>query len=190
MSEGGSGPMREGGKTAGAEEVASEGGLARRVALDALESPIPRAANRIPYMLGGLTAFLIVLLVLTGLYMAQFYNPSPAGAHDSVMYLIARAPLGDWIRSLHYWAAGAVALTITAHLGRVFWRRSYRRPRELTWWAGVGMAGLPFLLIVTGTALRYDQEGFEALAHFVAGGELTGALGPSSPRGSPGAPRS
>ncbi len=39
------------------------------------------------------------------------------------------------------------------------------------------MAGLLFLLLVTGTALRYDQEGFEALAHFVAGGELTGALG-------------
>jgi quinol-cytochrome oxidoreductase complex cytochrome b subunit len=39
------------------------------------------------------------------------------------------------------------------------------------------MAGLLFLLIVTGTALRYDQEGFEALAPFLAGGELTGALG-------------
>lgn len=177
MSDGERGPMRESGAPARTEEVASEGGLARRVALDALEYPIPKAANRIPYMLGGLTAFLIALLVLTGLYMAQFYNPSPAGAHDSVMYLIARVPLGDWVRSLHYWSAGAVAVTITAHLGWVFWRRSYKAPRELTWWAGVGMAGLVFLLIVTGTALRYDQEGFEALAHFVAGGELTGALG-------------
>jgi ubiquinol-cytochrome c reductase cytochrome b subunit len=128
-------------------------------------------------MLGGLTAFLIGVLVLTGLYLAQFYNPSPAGAHDSVLYIIARAPFGDWVRSLHYWSAGAVTLTVTAHLAYVFWRRSYKKPREVTWWAGVGMAGLIFLLIVTGAALRYDQEGFEALAHFVAGGELTGALG-------------
>jgi ubiquinol-cytochrome c reductase cytochrome b subunit len=39
------------------------------------------------------------------------------------------------------------------------------------------MAAVIFLLIVTGSALRYDQEGFEALAHFVAGGNLTGAFG-------------
>ena len=39
------------------------------------------------------------------------------------------------------------------------------------------MAGVIFLLVVTGSALRYDQEGFEALAHFVAGGRLTGVFG-------------
>jgi len=154
-----------------------KGWLEERAALDALDYPVPKAASRWTYMLGGLTAFLIVLLVLTGLYLAQFYNPSPIGAHDSVLYILTRAPLGDWVRSLHYWSAAGAVVTITAHLVHVFWRRSYKRPRELTWWAGVGMAGLLFLLIVTGSALRYDQEGFEALAHFVAGGELTGALG-------------
>jgi ubiquinol-cytochrome c reductase cytochrome b subunit len=134
-------------------------------------------ANRWPYMLGGLTAVFLVILFLTGLYLGQFYNPNPAGAHDSVLYIIARAPAGDWIRSLHYWSAGAATLTVTAHLVYVFWRRSYRKPREVTWWAGIGMAGLLFLLLVTGTALRYDQEGFEALTHFVSGGKMTGVLG-------------
>lgn len=153
------------------------GWIEERLALSSLDYSIPRAANRWSYMLGGLTAFFIVVLVLTGIYLGQFYNPTPTGAHDSVMYLIARAPLGDWVRSLHYWSAAAVVLTVTGHLIYVFWRRSYRRPREVTWWAGVAMAGLVFLLLVTGTALRYDQEGFEALAHFGAGGNLTGALG-------------
>ncbi|MFQ5890774.1 MAG: cytochrome b N-terminal domain-containing protein [Gemmatimonadota bacterium] len=151
--------------------------LAERAALKALDYPIPKVTNRWTYMLGGLTAFFIILLLLTGIYLAQFYNPNPIGAHDSVLYIIARAPLGDWVRSLHYWSAGAVTVTITTHLIYVFWRRSYKKPREVTWWAGVGMAGLLFLLIVTGTALRNDQEGFEALSHFVTGGELTGALG-------------
>lgn len=151
--------------------------VAERLALEALDYPIPRIAERLPYLLGGLTASLIGILALTGIYLAQFYNPNPAGAHDSVLYVITRAPFGDWVRSLHYWAAAGVAVSITAHLAYVFWRRSYKRPREVTWWAGLAMAGLLFLLIVTGTALRYDQEGFEALAHLVAGGELTGALG-------------
>ncbi len=70
-----------------------------------------------------------------------------------------------------------MVLTVVAHLAWVFWRRSFTSPREVTWWAGVGMAALVFLLIVTGSALRYDQEGFEALAHFVAGGQLTGWIG-------------
>lgn len=169
-------PEGHGRREAGRSEP-GDGTLSRRLGLHALDYPVPREANRWTYMLGGLTSFFVVLLVVTGIYLAQFYNPSPAGAHDSVLYIIVRAPMGDWVRSLHYWAAGAVTVTVAAHLVYVFWRRSYKSPRELTWWAGVGMAALLFLLIVTGSALRYDQEGFEALAHFVAGGELTGALG-------------
>ncbi|HKJ92626.1 MAG TPA: hypothetical protein VJ957_05620 [Longimicrobiales bacterium] len=104
----------------------------RRLAPDALDYPIPARANRFRYMLGGLTAFFIVVLILTGLYLAQFYQPSPTGAHDSVLYIITRAPLGDGIRSLHYWSAAGVTLTVAAHLVYVFWRRSYRSPREIT----------------------------------------------------------
>lgn len=152
-------------------------GIAGRLGIDGLNYEIPAEAQRWPYMLGGLSAFLLVVLVLSGLYLEQFYNPTPAGAHDSVLYIITRAPFGDWVRSVHYWSAGALVLSVAAHLTWVFWRRSYRKPREITWWAGVGLAGLIFLLLVTGTALRFDQEGYEALAHFVAGGRLTGALG-------------
>lgn len=148
-----------------------------RLGLGALDYRIPAAGNRLRYMLGGLTAALIVILFLTGFYLAEFYAPDPQGAHDSVLYLIARAPLGDWIRSIHYWSAAALTVTLLMHLGYVFWRRSYRKPRELTWWAGVALAGLIFLMIVTGSALRNDEEGFEALAHFVAGGKLTHAIG-------------
>ena len=151
--------------------------LNERLALHALEYRVPRVTLSVKYMLGGLTAFLLLVLIATGLYLSQYYNPTATGAHDSVLYLISRAPLGDWIRTLHVLSAGGVVLTVTAHLCYTFWRRSYKKPREVTWWAGVLMAAIIFLLIVTGTALRYDQEGFEALAHFVAGGNLTGAFG-------------
>ena len=151
--------------------------LNERLALHALEYQVPRVTLSFKYMLGGLTAFLLLLLIATGLYLSQYYNPTVTGAHDSVLYLISRAPLGDWIRTMHFLSAGGVVLTVTAHLCFTFWKRAYKKPREVTWWAGILMAAIIFLLIVTGSALRYDQEGFEALAHFVAGGNLTGAFG-------------
>ena len=151
--------------------------LRERLALNALDYPIPPSANQLRYMLGGLTFVGIVVLIITGLLLDQFYNPSPLAAHDSVLYIMTRVRLGNWIRSLHYWAATVVFVTVFLHLAFVFWRRSYARPREVTWWAGVGLFLVIFGLIFTGTVLRGDQEAGEALAHAVAGAKLARALG-------------
>jgi quinol-cytochrome oxidoreductase complex cytochrome b subunit len=159
------------------EGPSAESWIERTLGLKGLDYRIPDGAMKPSYMLGGLTAFFLVLLFGTGLFLGQFYNPTPTGAHDSVLYIITRAPMGDWVRSIHHWASSGVVITVVLHLVIVFSRRSYRQPRQGTWWAGVGMAGLLFLFLVTGAALRYDQEGFEALAHFVAGGNLTGVVG-------------
>jgi ubiquinol-cytochrome c reductase cytochrome b subunit len=148
-----------------------------RLGLAALRYPIPAAATALRHSLGALTFASFVVLVLTGLWLAQFYNPSPAGAHDSVVYIITRAPLGDFVRSLHYWSASAMVVSIVAHIGWALYSLAYRAPREITWYAGLGLAALAFLMVVTGTILRYDQEGYEALAHFIAGAGLTGGFG-------------
>jgi quinol-cytochrome oxidoreductase complex cytochrome b subunit len=153
------------------------GALRERLAWEALEYRIAPVANRLPYMLGGLTFFGILLLVVTGILLDQFYNPSPVGAHDSILYIMRRVPLGNWLRALHYWGATLVLVSVVLHLVYVFWRRSYLRPREVTWWAGVLLLVIVFALVFTGTVLRADQEGSEALAHAVAGAQLVGALG-------------
>ncbi len=165
------------------ERPASHPGvLTERLALDALNYPIAPTANRLPYMLGGLTFVGLLVLIGTGLLLDQFYNPNPVAAHDSVVYIMSRVLLGNWVRGLHYWAATLVLVSVVLHLGYVFWRRSYVRPREVTWWAGVGLFIVLFGFAFTGTVLRGDQEGGEALEHFVAGARLTGPLGvPFSP---------
>ena len=158
------------------------GAVQERLALGDLDYPIAPSANRLPYMLGGLTFVGILVLIITGVLLDQFYNPSPTAAHDSIVYIITRVPLGNWVRGLHYWAATIVLVSVVLHIGYVFWRRSYLRPREVTWWAGVGLFVLLFGLGFTGTVLRGDQDGTEALEHFVAGARLVGALGaPFSP---------
>ena len=128
-------------------------------------------------MLGGLTFFGLVLLVLTGIILDQYYDPNPLGAHDSIVFILTRVPLGTWVRALHYWGASIVLVSVFLHLVYVFWRRSYLPPREITWWSGATMLLLLFALAFTGSVLRADQEGGEALAHAVAGAELVGPVG-------------
>lgn len=156
---------------------ARRGGVGERLAWRALRYPIAPRSNRLPYMLGGLTFVGVVLLVLTGIVLDQFYNPTPIGAHDSVVYTMTRVPLGDWVRALHWWAASIVLVTVLLHVIYVFWRRSYVRPREILWWSGAALLVLLFALAFTGTVLRADQEGGEALAHAVAGARLLGSAG-------------
>lgn len=151
--------------------------LRERFGWEALEYRIAPVANRLPYMLGGLTFFSITILIATGILLDQFYNPSPTAAHDSVLYIMTRVPMGNWVRALHYWAATVVTITVVLHLVFVFWRRSYIRPREVTWWAGVALYAVIFGLVFTGTVLRADQEGTEALEHALAGAKLAGPLG-------------
>ena len=169
-----------------AETHSLERGLGTRFAAESLRYPLPKVANRLPYMLGGLTFLCIVVLIVTGMLLDQYYNPTPAAAHDSILYIMTRVPLGNWVRALHYWAATTVLVTVVLHLVYVFWRRSYVRPREVTWWSGVLMFIMIFALVFTGTVLRSDQEGTEALAHAVSGAALTGPAGaPLSPDFSP-----
>lgn len=153
------------------------GPLRERLGWEAFEYRIAPIANRLPYMLGGLTFFTITILIVTGLLLDQFYNPSPTAAHDSVLYIMTRVPLGNWVRALHYWAATVALISVVLHLVFVFWRRSYARPREVTWWAGVALYAVIFGLVFTGTVLRSDQEGVEALEHAMAGAKLAGPLG-------------
>ncbi|HLB37053.1 MAG TPA: hypothetical protein VJL31_10815, partial [Gemmatimonadales bacterium] len=55
--------------------------VAERLALGALDYPIPARANQLDFMLGALTLSAFVILALTGMVLTQFYNPAPLAAH-------------------------------------------------------------------------------------------------------------
>jgi ubiquinol-cytochrome c reductase cytochrome b subunit len=55
--------------------------------------------------------------------------------------------------------------------------RRYKRPREANWLIGVVMFALVFDAIFTGTVIKWDQEGFEALAHNLEVARLLGGAG-------------
>jgi ubiquinol-cytochrome c reductase cytochrome b subunit len=148
-----------------------------RLGLEALAYPVPAHANSVLYTLGGITLFGILVLIATGIYLAQFYHADPPEARQSVEYIITTARLGDFVRGLHFWMANLVVITLLLHVLRVFATGAYRAPRELNWIVGVGLLAVTLGLVFTGTVLKWDQEGWEALQHNEEIGNLLGGVG-------------
>lgn len=148
-----------------------------RLGIRALEYPVPEHANNLAWSLGGITAFSFVLLIATGILLVQFYSPVPESANASVRDMVTDVWGMRFVRGLHFWAAQAMYVTAVLHLLRVFFTGSYKRPREGNWLVGVAMFGLVIFGLFTGTVLKWDQEGFEALGHNLEVANMLGGVG-------------
>ena len=111
--------------------------LDNRLGIQGLRYSVPAHANSLAYTLGGITLASFTMLVITGIYLAQFYDPTPAGAHASISYITDTAFAGAVIRSLHYWLATAFTITLVLHMVRTFATGSFKAPREFIWITGV-----------------------------------------------------
>ena len=117
-----------------------------------------------------------ILQGVTGVLLQQFYHPMPDqnAAYASVQY-IASIPLWNFVRNLHYWGAQLIFVLVILHMIRVYVSAAYKKPRELLWVSGVALVVLSWLLLFSGTVLRWDQEAVEALGHNL---ELASFAGP------------
>lgn len=148
-----------------------------RMGITALRYDVPEHANNLGWSLGGLTLVSFLILLVTGVYIAQFYDPMPEVANQSVRAMVSGVRLGSFARGLHYWAAQAMFVLALLHLFRVFLHGSFKKPREGNWLVGVAMLLLTFLAVFTGTVLKWDQEAYEALVHNLDVAQLLGGAG-------------
>ena len=153
------------------------GWLDDRLGIGGLRYPVPQHANSLAFTLGGITLVSFILLVITGIYLAQFYDPTPAKAHASVTYITDTAFAGALVRSLHYWLASAFVITLVLHMARTFITGSYKAPREFIWISGIVLFLLTAGLLFSGTVMKQDQEAIEALEHNKEIADLFGFLG-------------
>jgi len=151
--------------------------LDERLGLTALQYPVPEHANNLAWSLGGLTAAALAVLIVTGIVLTQFFNPNPDLANASVRHIVLGVWGGRFVRGMHFWAAQAMYVLVVLHLLRVFITGSFKRPREGNWLIGVAMFALVIGALFTGTVIKWDQEGFEALAHNLEIGKLLGGAG-------------
>ncbi|NIQ02317.1 MAG: cytochrome bc complex cytochrome b subunit [Nitrospinaceae bacterium] len=151
--------------------------LKERVGWNVLEYEVPEHSNSIPYSLGGMTLSAFSLLLVSGLLLAQFYVPHPDRANPSLHYLVDQVWLGWFLRGIHFWAADVLSIILMLHLIRVVFTGSYKAPREINWYVGVGLLLGMVGFLFTGTVLKWDQEAYEALDHFLWTVNKFGVLG-------------
>jgi len=150
--------------------------LDERIKFSSLAYPIPNTANTFGYVLGSLTIIAFSILAVTGIILAFFYIPDPQQASQSVNNISADYILG-FIRSVHWYTAQLVPILIILHLTRIIVTQSYKKPREINWFIGVGLFLVTLGFIFTGTIISWTQEGFEALQHLSEGVGFLGPLG-------------
>lgn len=139
---------------------------------------IPKHANSPTYVIGGTVVVLGIVQGITGVLLQQFYHPAPdQNAAYASLQFIAGDALWNFARNLHYWGAQLILILVLLHMMRVYVSAAYKKPREMIWVAGFALLAVTWLLLFTGSVLKWDQEAVEALGHNLELASLAGALG-------------
>jgi ubiquinol-cytochrome c reductase cytochrome b subunit len=125
------------------------------------------------FLLGEVALYAFIVLIVTGTYLALFFDPSSAktiyhgtyqplygqmmsDAYQSVVNISLSYKAGLLMRQTHHWAADVFVASIVLHLMRVFFTGAFRRPRELTWTVGLILLFTAFLEGYLGYSLVDD----------------------------------
>lgn len=144
---------------------------------------IPKDAMRIVYTwgLGGISFYLFLVLVVTGILLMFYYRPTTIHAYQDIKDLGYAVTLGSLLRNMHRWAAHLMVVTVIFHMVRVFLTASYKPPREYNWVVGVLLLVMTLFLSYTGYLLPFDQLALWAVtvgAQMAANSPVVGNEGP------------
>jgi cytochrome b6 len=123
---------------------------------------VPIHAQEVWYYLGGMTLFLFMVQVATGILLLLYYRPSASEAYESVQFIVTQVEFGWLIHNIHSWSANLLILAAFAHLFSVFFLKAYRKPRELTWVSGMLLLFLMLGFGFSGYLLPWNELAFFA----------------------------
>jgi len=134
---------------------------------------VPLGPHFIWYYFGGVSLFLFMVQVVSGIMLLLYYQPGEATAHESVKFLISEVKFGWLMRSVHSWSANLMVGAAFVHMFSVFFTRAYRKPRELTWVSGFVLLALSLGFGFSGYLLPWDELAFFATK---VGTDIVGVL--------------
>ncbi|GGX40585.1 cytochrome b [Streptomyces chartreusis] len=125
------------------------------------------------FMLGEVCLYSFLVLILTGVYLTLFFEPSTAEvvyngtyeplngvlmtrAYESTLDISFDVRGGLLIRQIHHWAALVFVTGMLVHMMRVFFTGAFRKPRELNWVFGWTLLMLGIITGLTGYSLPDD----------------------------------
>jgi len=106
------------------------------------------------FLLGEIALYSFIVLLLSGTYLALFFDPSMTevtynGAFENLRGIeMSRAFAstldisfetrgGLFVRQVHHWAALLFMAAIVVHMFRIFFTGAFRKPREINWVIGI-----------------------------------------------------
>src|SRR3954453_4407512 len=128
--------------------------------------------------LGSATLTAFIVQAVTGVILAMYYQPTPAGAYKSIQHITDEVTMGWLVRGMHRWGASVFIILMFLHMARGVLFGAYKYPRELNWIVGVLLLAMGMLEGFTGYLLPWDQTAYWAT---VVGINLNGTapfLGP------------
>ncbi len=115
------------------------------------------------FYLGTISAFLLLVLTVSGVVLMFLYVPSVERAYWSIKDLEHAVSFGWLLRRIHRLAAHGMVAAVFLHMARVFFTGAYkagrtvRSARPWNWVLGVGLFALTLLMSFTGYLLPWDQ---------------------------------
>src|SRR6202023_701671 len=105
------------------------------------------------FLLGEIALYSFIVLLLTGVYLSLFFDPSMAEvvyqgsytplkgvemsrAYETTLDISFEVRGGLFVRQIHHWAALMFSAAIMVHLARIFFTGAFRKPREANWVIG------------------------------------------------------
>ena len=123
---------------------------------------VPVHRHSVWYYFGGVALFLFIIQVTTGILLLLYYKGSEQLAFESIQFIMSKVQFGWLVRSIHSWAANLFILAAIIHMFSVYFERSYRNPREITWLTGMLMLFLGLGFGFSGYLLPWNELAFFA----------------------------
>ncbi|CAM5349320.1 cytochrome bc1 complex cytochrome b subunit [Streptomyces spiroverticillatus] len=125
------------------------------------------------FMFGEICLYSFLIIILTGIYLTLFFEPSSAEvvyhgsyvplngvpmtrAFESTLDISFEVRGGLLIRQIHHWAALVFVAAMLVHMMRVFFTGAFRKPREVNWLIGWTLLMLALITGLTGYSLPDD----------------------------------
>ncbi|MDL5051010.1 cytochrome b N-terminal domain-containing protein [Oscillatoria amoena NRMC-F 0135] len=124
-----------------------------------LDEEIP-ASSGWKQVFGSVALFLFLVQAFTGILLGLNYGATPGEAYDSIRYIMREVTGGALMRGLHHWGASAMVIVVVLHMIQVFLWGAYKKPREVTWMAGVVLLLFTLAFALTGYLLPWDNRAY------------------------------